>query len=114
AVRGGAERSLGGRRRSARQMAGRAGAALLRATRPRRRGAAGMTVTSTIADRLVERAGRAPSDVLITLVDDGGQDEGWLTAAGVHEAGRRVAADLPLAGGLQPGAPGILACPSSL
>ena len=62
-----------------------------------------MTVTPTIVDRLVERAARAPSDVLITLVDDDGQDEGWLTAAGLHEAARRVAAHLLGPAGLQPG-----------
>jgi len=62
-----------------------------------------MTVTPTIVDRLVERAARAPSDVLITLVDDDGQDEGWLTAAGLHEAARRVAAHLLGPAGLRPG-----------
>ena len=62
-----------------------------------------MTVTPTIVDRLVERAARAPSDVLLTLVDEDGQDEGWLTAAGLHEAARRVAAHLLGPAGLQPG-----------
>jgi len=48
-----------------------------------------MTVSPTIVDRLVEHAARAPSDVLLTLVDDAGQDEGWLTATGLHEGARR-------------------------
>ena len=62
-----------------------------------------MTVPPTIVDRLVERAARAPADVLITLVDDDGQDEGWLTASGLHEAARRVAAHLLGSAGLHPG-----------
>jgi acyl-CoA synthetase (AMP-forming)/AMP-acid ligase II len=62
-----------------------------------------MTVTPTIVDRLAERAARTPSDVLLTLVDDDGQDEGWLTAEGLREAARRVAAHLLGPAGLQPG-----------
>jgi acyl-CoA synthetase (AMP-forming)/AMP-acid ligase II len=62
-----------------------------------------MTVTPTIVDRLVERAAGAPTDVLLTLVDDDGQDEGWLTASGLHEAAGRVAAHLLGPAGLQPG-----------
>ena len=65
-------------------------------------------MTPTIVDRLFDRAARAPSDVLLTLVDDDGLDEGWLTAAGLHDAARRVAAHLLGVAGLQPGDRAVL------
>ena len=71
-------------------------------------------MTPTIVDRLLERASRAPSDVLLTRVDDDGQDEGWLTASGLHEAARRVAAHLLGPAGLQQGDRVMLVYPPSL